>query len=52
MAKPIRATPELKGTEARRFVERMERREKSKITASEISLAKAIQDFVLTRHRL
>lgn len=33
MAKPIRATPELKGEEAVRFIERMHRLEKAPITA-------------------
>ena len=45
MAKPIRATPELKGECARLFVENMERKEKSRVTKEERSLAKAIMAF-------
>lgn len=45
MAKPIRATPELKGLEAKRFIENMERAEKSKISLKDIELAKAIEEF-------
>ncbi len=42
MAKPIRATPELTGTDAKRFVQLMAKKERSKITKKEIDLAKAI----------
>lgn len=45
MAKPIRATPELKGECARLFVENMEKMEKSKVTKEDRNLAKAIMAF-------
>jgi len=45
MAKPIRATPELKGEDARLFVENMEMKEKSRISKAERNLAKAIMAF-------
>jgi hypothetical protein len=51
MAKPIRATPELRGMEARKFMERMERKEKSKITQKEIKLADSIMEFVLLHRK-
>ena len=47
MAKPIRATPELRGQEAKSFVKKMLRTEKTKITQKEIQLAKAIEHFPL-----
>ncbi len=51
MAKPIRATPELKGVEARKFIENMEKKEKSKITGDEIGLAKAIESVFLLHRK-
>ena len=47
MAKPIRATPELRGREAKSFVKKMLQTEKAKITNKEIELAKAIANFPL-----
>ena len=47
MAKPIRATPELRGQEAKNFVEKMLHTEKTKITKKEIELAEAIEHFPL-----
>lgn len=47
MAKPIRATPELRGEEAKNFVRKMIRAEKTKITKKEIELAKSIEYFPL-----
>ncbi len=47
MAKPIRATPELRGQEAKSFVKRMLHTEKAKITQKEIELAEAIAHFPL-----
>lgn len=43
MAKPIRATPELKGVLADRFLQRMIRTESSKMTRKDRLLAKEIQ---------
>ena len=45
MARPIRATPELKGKEASDFLAKMLQRESSPATKMDIKLAKAIQDF-------
>ncbi|MBX4196586.1 hypothetical protein KW805_03285 [Candidatus Pacearchaeota archaeon] len=45
MAKPIRATPELRSTEARKFLEKMEKMEKAKITSKDVALAKEIESF-------
>ena len=42
MAKPIRATPELTGSDARRFVQLMVKKERNSITKKEVELAKAI----------
>lgn len=47
MAKPIRATPELKGSDARNFLEKMEEVEESKITKKEVNLSKAILSITL-----
>lgn len=49
MAKPIRATPELRGSEAVEFVRKMEERQESKITKKMVELAKSIQNFSLSR---
>jgi hypothetical protein len=43
MAKPIKATPDLVGEEANRFIIKMLKIEKSKITKKEIKLAEEIQ---------
>ena len=43
MAKPIRATPELVGEEADKFLEKMLNVEESKITVKQKSLAKEIE---------
>ncbi|MFQ5721121.1 MAG: hypothetical protein ACE5GI_01345 [Candidatus Aminicenantales bacterium] len=43
MAKPIRATPELRGIDAKDFFEEMVSKEKSKITHKEVSLAEDIK---------
>ncbi len=51
MAKPIRATPELRGANAKEFVRKMEARERSKITVKEISLADSIKEFVLSHRK-
>jgi len=45
MAKPIRATPELYGKDAKRFIQLMEAKAKSKMTKKEIELAKAIESM-------
>ncbi len=45
MAKPIRATPELHGEEARKFVQLMFRREKAKMTKRDLELAKSIEKW-------
>lgn len=47
MAKPIRATPELRGKAAKEFIKNMVATEKSKITKQEIRLAQAIEYFPL-----
>ena len=47
MAKPIRATPELRGEDAKNFVKKMIQAEKTKITKEEIELAEAIEYFPL-----
>ncbi len=47
MAKPIRATPELKGGDARHFLDEMKEAEESRITKKEIELAKAILSISL-----
>lgn len=47
MAKPIRATPELRGKEAERFIRNMVETERSRITREEIGLAQAIEYFPL-----
>jgi hypothetical protein len=44
MAKPIRATPELKGEEANRFLEKMLRVEASRITIRQKEFSKAIEE--------
>ena len=49
MAKPIRATPELRGSEAVEFVRKMEERQESKITRKIVELAESIQSFSLSR---
>lgn len=49
MAKPIRATPELRGSEAVEFVRKMEERQESKITKKMVELAESIQNFSLSR---
>ncbi len=46
MAKPIRATPELKDSEAKKFIKEMESREKEKITERDIHLARAIKTVI------
>jgi hypothetical protein len=43
MAKPIRATPELKGSEAALFIKKMLRTESSRMTKKEVLLAKDIE---------
>jgi len=43
MAKPIRATPELKGAEAVQFIKKMLKAESSKMTKKEVLLAKDIE---------
>ena len=49
MAKPIRATPELRGSEAVAFVRRMESRQEAKVTKKMTELAESIQNFSLSR---
>jgi len=49
MAKPIRATPELRGSEAAEFVKKMEIRQESKIPKKTLELAESIQNFSLSR---
>lgn len=49
MAKPIRATPELRGSSAVEFVEKMEKRQNSRMTKKVLDLARAIQNFSLAR---
>lgn len=43
MAKPIKSTPELTGEEANKFLEKMIKIERSKITIKQKSLAKEIE---------
>jgi len=45
MAKPIRATPELRGSEAKTFVRKMVQAEKARITRKDIKLAEIINYF-------
>lgn len=42
MAKPIRATPELKGVWAHRFLKQMKEAETGKLTQKDIEIAKRI----------
>jgi hypothetical protein len=49
MAKPIRATPELRGSEAVAFVKKMETRQHGKVSKKSAELAKAIQKFSFSR---
>lgn len=42
MAKPIRATPELKGVWAERFLRKMKEAETAKLTEKDIEIAKRI----------
>lgn len=49
MAKPIRATPELRGSEAVAFVRKMEVRQEAKVTKKMAELAESIQNFSLSR---
>ena len=49
MAKPIRATPELRGSDAVAFVRKMEIRQDAKITKKMTELAESIQNFSLSR---
>jgi len=45
MAKPIRATPELTGKDATRFIERLLRTNKAKITKKDAKLAEDLLKF-------
>ncbi len=45
MAKPIRATPALRGKEADEFLKKMHERETSPITKKTIELAKRLEAF-------
>lgn len=47
MAKPIRATPELRGKEADEFLRKMHEREKAPITKRTIELSRRIEAFKL-----
>lgn len=47
MAKPIRATPELRGKEADEFLRKMHERERAPITKRTIELAKRLEAFKL-----
>ena len=43
MAKPIRATPALRGEEARRFIKRMEKRENSPLSEIDKKLYASVE---------
>ena len=45
MAKPIRATPELTGRDANRFLERLVKTNKAKITKKDAKLAEELLKF-------
>ena len=47
MAKPIRATPTLRGKEADEFLRKMHERENAPITEKTIELAKRLEKFKL-----
>ncbi len=47
MAKPIRATPTLRGKDAIRFLKRMREREQASITEKDRKLAKELREFKL-----
>ena len=47
MAKPIQATPQLKGKEAKEFIKKMIAREKEKITINDIDRYNAINNAAL-----
>ncbi|MBU4299663.1 MAG: hypothetical protein ABIF85_07650 [Nanoarchaeota archaeon] len=47
MAKPIRATPTLRGREAVEFLRKMREREQAPITKRDLELAKRLKEFKL-----
>jgi len=46
MAKPIRATPQLKGEEAKKFVKRMLEKGEEKITSQDVIRFEAIKNAI------